>query len=176
MADAERSTKDKLLDSFEELLVEHGPRSATLEAVASHAGVSKGGLLYHFARKDDLIDGVLERLMVMTRQDCALMREADGGPVRYYLETSVSTGSDFDRALVAAARLGQENTERVSQALLQVRESWLEVLREHLGDESLARTIQLIGDGLYFNDVAGMPDAAALPHIRQVLARLDVPM
>lgn len=174
MAAADRSTKDKILDAFEELLVDHGPRSATLEAVATHAGVSKGGLLYHFASKDELIDGVLERLLVMTRQDCELMRSAEGGPVRYYLETSVSTGSDFDRALVATARLGQENTERVSQALLRVRESWLAVLREELGDESLARTIQLIGDGLYFNDVAGMPDAEALPHIRHVLARLHV--
>ena len=103
-----------------------------------------------------------------------MMREADGGPVRYFLETSVSTGSDFDRALVATARLGQENSARVSEALLQVRDSWLEVLRAHLGDESLARTIQLIGDGLYFNDVAGMPDAEALPHIRNVLHRLQV--
>lgn len=174
MPDTERSTKDRILDSFEELLVDHGPRSATLEAVAAHAGVSKGGLLYHFAGKNELIEAALARLMQMTLEDCRKMRAAEAGPVTYYLETSVDTGSAFDTALVAAARLGQENPQQVSQTMSQVRQAWLDVLREYLGDESLARTILLIGDGLYFNDVSGMPDTGALPHIRAVLGRLGV--
>jgi hypothetical protein len=48
------------------------------------------------------------------------------------------------------------------------------VLREHLGDESLARTIQLIGDGLYFDDTTGLTEKNALKHVRAVLKRLDV--
>ena len=100
------------------------------------------------------------------------MRTSAAGPVQYYLETSVSEGSELDRALVAAARLAQENTARVRAVLTQVREAWLEALREELDDESLARTIQLIGDGLYFNDVSGMPDPDALEHVQTVLTRL----
>ena len=173
MTTPDRSTRDRLLDAFEALLVQQGPRAATLEAVAAEAGVSKGGLLYHFASKDDLVDGTLERLLTLAHQDAEAMRTSSSGPVQYYLETSVSTGSDLDRALVAAARLAQDNTERVSAALAQVREAWLEVLRAELGDESLARTIQLIGDGLYFNDVSGMPDPDALEHVQQVLGRLE---
>ena len=46
------------------------------------------------------------------------------------------------------------------------------VLHEHLGDEALARTIQLIGDGLYFDDTTGLGDADALGHVREVLGRL----
>ena len=38
-----------------------GARALTLDAVAAEAGVSKGGLLYHFASKRALIDGLLER-------------------------------------------------------------------------------------------------------------------
>lgn len=172
MAAADRSTRDRLLDAFETVLAEQGPRAATLEAVAAEAGVSKGGLLYHFASKDDLAEGQLERVLKLARTDAEQMRIAPTGPVAYYLETSVSTGSELDRALVAAARLAQENLDRVSHVLAQVREAWLEVLRAELGDESLARTIQLIGDGLYFNDVSGMPDPDALEHVRAVLGRL----
>lgn len=172
MTSPQRSTRDRLLDAFETLLVEHGPRAATLEAVATEAGVSKGGLLYHFASKDDLVDGVLQRLLELGRADAGQMRTAPAGPVQYYLETSVSEGSALDRALVAAARLTQENSEPVSAVLAQVREGWLEALRAELGDESLARTIQLIGDGLYFNDVSGLPDPDALDHVRAVLGRL----
>ncbi|MGN6428010.1 MAG: TetR/AcrR family transcriptional regulator, partial [Leifsonia sp.] len=51
-----RSARDRILDAFEELLAEHSERAATLDAVAAKAGVSKGGLLYHFASKDALVD------------------------------------------------------------------------------------------------------------------------
>ena len=40
---APSSTMERLLDAFEELLIDGGERSATLGAVAAAAGVSKGG-------------------------------------------------------------------------------------------------------------------------------------
>ncbi len=169
----ERATRDRLLDAFEKLLVTGGTRAATLEAVAADAEVSKGGLLYHFHSKDDLLLGMLERLKEQCAADVARMRTAPQGPVDYYLTTSVDDGSDYDRVLIATARVAQENDARARQALAEVRESWFEVLREHLGDESLARTIQLIGDGLYFDDTTGLSEKSAVDHVRDVLRRLD---
>ena len=167
MPPAERSTRDRVLDAFETLLVTQGSRAATLEAE-----VSKGGLLYHFHSKDELVDGMLARLREQGARDAAAMSEAPEGPVGYYLETSVDSGSDFDRALIAAGRIAQENDARASNALADLREGWFVVLREHLGDESLARTIQLIGDGLYFDDTTGLAEKNALQHVRDVLQRL----
>ena len=46
------------------------------------------------------------------------------------------------------------------------------MLAEHLGDTSLARTVQLIGDGLYFDDSTGLAATDALEHVRDVLRRL----
>lgn len=171
---SERPTRDRVLDAFERLLVAGGSRSATLDAVAAEAGVSKGGLLYHFGSKDALVDGMLERLGVQAATDVSRMRTAARGPVDYYLETSVDSGSDFDRALIAAARIAQENDHHAGTALAAIREGWYEVLRDHLGDDALARTIQLIGDGLYFDDSSGFRDPDALAHVRAVLARLGL--
>src|SRR5690606_13182471 len=42
------AARAKVLDAFVSILLEHGERAATLDAVAAAAGVSKGGLLYHF--------------------------------------------------------------------------------------------------------------------------------
>jgi AcrR family transcriptional regulator len=170
----ERGTRDRLLDAFESLLVTSGSRAATLDAVAAEAEVSKGGLLYHFHSKDELVEGMLDRLREQGAADVEIMRSASCGPVEYYLTTSVDTGSDFDRALVAAARIAQENDSRASAALADLREGWFAVLGEHLGDEPLARTIQLIGDGLYFDDTTGLSERNALDHVRDVLRRLDV--
>lgn len=169
-----RSTRDRLLDAFESMLVSAGSRAATLDAVAAEAQVSKGGLLYHFHSKDELVEGMLDRLREQGAVDVESMRAARTGPVDYYLSTSVDSGSDFDRALVATARIAQESDSRASNALADLREGWFAVLSDHLGDEALARTIQLIGDGLYFDDTTGLSERNALAHVRNVLRRLDV--
>jgi AcrR family transcriptional regulator len=171
MAAHERPTRDRLLDAFETLLVSAGSRAATLDAVAAEAQVSKGGLLYHFHSKDELVDGMLARLREQGRADVEKMRTARKGPVDFYLTTSINSGSDFDRALIAAVRIAQTDS-RASQALGDLREGWFEVLLQHLEDESLARTIQLIGDGLYFDDTTGLNEKNALKHVRDVLKRL----
>ena len=171
---AERSTRDRLLDSFEKLLVSEGSRGATLDAVAADADVSKGGLLYHFGSKDELVDGMLDRLREHGAVDLKKMRNSKKGPVEYYLSTSVITGSRFDRGLIAAGRIAQENDDRAAATLEELRDGWYAVLAEHLGDESLARTIQLIGDGLYFDGSTGLDHRNAAGHVRNVLRRLGV--
>lgn len=168
----ERSTRDRLLDAFETLLVTEGSRAATLDAVAAEAGVSKGGLLYHFGTKDELVECMLERLREQAKTDTERMRNAPEGPVRYYIDTSVDNGSDFDRGLIATARIAQESNELASSTLAEIRANWLAVLEEHLGDHPLAMTLQLIGDGLYFNDITSQTANPSLPLVHEVLARL----
>ncbi len=55
--------RDELLDAAEDLLCDQGSTSLTLSAVAERAGVSKGGLLYHFGTKEALIKAMVERLI-----------------------------------------------------------------------------------------------------------------
>ncbi|NUR91240.1 MAG: TetR/AcrR family transcriptional regulator [Nonomuraea sp.] len=55
--------RDELLDAAEGLLCDQGSESLTLAAVAERAGVSKGGLLYHYGSKEALIKGMVERLV-----------------------------------------------------------------------------------------------------------------
>ncbi|MGP3956135.1 TetR/AcrR family transcriptional regulator [Nonomuraea sp. 3N208] len=55
--------RDELLDAAEELLCDQGSTALTLSAVAERAGVSKGGLLYHYGSKEALIKGMVERLI-----------------------------------------------------------------------------------------------------------------
>lgn len=52
--------KTRILAAASEVVVNKGALALTLEAVATRAGVSKGGLLYHFANKDALLEGLLE--------------------------------------------------------------------------------------------------------------------
>jgi len=56
-----RPARERLLDAAERVVVESGATHLTLDAVAKSAGVSKGGLLYHFPSKEALLEGMLTR-------------------------------------------------------------------------------------------------------------------
>ena len=56
-----RPARDRLLDAAERVVVESGATHLTLDAVAKSAGVSKGGLLYHFPSKEALLAGLVAR-------------------------------------------------------------------------------------------------------------------
>ena len=145
------STRDRLLNAFEDILIEDGERAATLEAVAAKAGVSKGGLLYHFTSKDALAVGLTDRLLAMVSDDVDAMKSAPEGVVAYFIRTSVSTNSALDRTIIAAAHLAQGSHPKVREALQQMQTVWLDVIRAEVADPTVARVIMLLSDGLYYN-------------------------
>lgn len=173
MARNSTDTKEKLLDAFDLLLEKQGISGATLDAVAAKAGVSKGGLLYHYGSKAELIKGSLERLDRLVEDDVAEMKNAGDRLHMYYLETSAEAGTPLDRSLIAASCLAQEN-EQAKDTLRRTREAWFDALNDHLGDPDMAMTIQLIGDGMYFNQNFGLSQDEALAHVKNVLARLGL--
>jgi AcrR family transcriptional regulator len=145
------SARDGVLDAFEQILIADGAGSATLDAVAAGADVSKGGLLYHFGSKKALEEGLVERLRERGAADVEIMRRSPVGPSAYYVRSSVYEGSDFDRTLVAASRLVQTSDASVRDAFEKIRQDWLALIREEVGDPARAEAILLIGDGLYYN-------------------------
>ena len=54
------NSREKILAAAADVAREAGPGSLSLEAVASRAGVSKGGLLYNFPTKAKLMQGLVE--------------------------------------------------------------------------------------------------------------------
>ncbi|WP_208982605.1 TetR/AcrR family transcriptional regulator [Pannonibacter phragmitetus] len=59
------ATRERLIDAAVELVYAESARKLSLEAVAERAGVSKGGLLYHFKSKSELLRAMVERHMAM---------------------------------------------------------------------------------------------------------------
>lgn len=148
-APASASTRDRIIDAFAQLLGENGERAATLDAVAAAAGVSKGGLLYHFGSKEALIEGVLERLATLVERDVAAIRSSPG-PVAHLIRTSMATGSALDKALVATSRLAQASNSTARDALRAANDAWYGIVLASTGDPVLSRAIMLISDGLAY--------------------------
>jgi len=165
------AAREKVLDAFEAILIGHGERAATLEAVAAQAGVSKGGLLYHFGSKQALVEGLLERLDTLVDADVHAMSSAADGPAAFYVRTSAYTGSPLDRAIVATSRLAQGSYAEAGQALQRMRQRWLDVIVDAVEDPAVARAVMLIGDGLYFN--AALADGSAGPTLPTLETDID---
>ncbi|MBW8284343.1 MAG: TetR/AcrR family transcriptional regulator, partial [Rhizobium sp.] len=98
-----------LLDCAATLAVENGLSAVTLQAVADAAGVTKGGLLHHFASKQILVEAVFAGLLA------ELGREIDG-----YMTADDEAYGRFTRAYVRAAFADHELGLRSPWAALSV--------------------------------------------------------
>lgn len=58
---ARKSNKESILDAAERTIKQHGLANTTVEMVAAEAGMSKGGLFYHFTSKKEIFQQVLTR-------------------------------------------------------------------------------------------------------------------
>src|SRR5436309_11133978 len=89
--------RDVLLDAAENLLCEQGTQALTLSTVAERAGVSKGGLLYHFPNKEALVKGLVDRLI--EEFDALIASYHGDGPGAYtraFVEANLAVVTDRD--------------------------------------------------------------------------------
>ena len=88
-----KQARDKILAAAEELARVAGPGNLSLDAVAARAGVSKGGLLYHFPTKAKLLEALVEQFLASFDQTLRDREtESAGAPdslVRAYLDILV---------------------------------------------------------------------------------------
>ena len=166
---AATDTRRRLLDAATAIVRREGPRALTLEAVAAEAGVSKGGLLYHFRSKRDLLDGMLAGWL---EEFASEIGAGAGGFAAGYVRASDMAGwaaaeraTEF--ALLAAMVEEPGAIERVRERYA----AWQDQLVEEAGDPIDATVARLAADGLWLNDLLGLaPPAGELRE--RVMARM----
>jgi AcrR family transcriptional regulator len=156
-------TRAKLLDAAGTVIRRDGPQALTLDAVAAEAGVSKGGLLYHFKSKRELLDGLVTRWLDEFQAD---IDAAPGNFVAGYVRAS--DGAHAEEAGLLAALVADP------QVLAAVRDryaTWQDLVASWGGDPVDATVARLAADGLWLADLLGM--APPQGELRErVLARL----
>ena len=171
---ARPSQRDRVLDAYTAHVVTSGPEAVTLEAVARGAGVSKGGLLYHFPSKDALLGGLLDRARALNDGDVVRARESPEGIARYYLRTSVddpAAGSELYRLMIALYKLSTTEP-RAAATTRECMATWQTALTEELGDPLTAQLVAVVGDGIYLRAVVGETSEALGRDWEALLARL----
>jgi AcrR family transcriptional regulator len=145
--------RDRLLDSAEAVLAEHGTQGLTLAAVAAHAGVSKGGLLYHFATKDALITALIERLIAgFDELVASFRRERPGGYTRAYIEATFTVLSEADADLARrrwAALSAAGTAPALREPLTRAQRRWMSEGLAEEPDPDLSQLARLAADGVW---------------------------
>ena len=73
------SNRRKILDAIIAIVERDGITAVTFDAVAAETGLTRGGLLYHFASKEALETALLERMEQLAREDVAEMEAEPEG-------------------------------------------------------------------------------------------------
>jgi AcrR family transcriptional regulator len=149
---ARPSKRTQLLDAAIAVIRRDGASSLTLDAVAAEAGVSKGGVLYHFASKRALIDGLVGRWLddfeaQLDGEDllAAYVRACDLGaaePHQIVTEFGLLAGMIEEPEVLEVAR------ERYGQ--------WMARILADSDDPVDAWLVRLAADGLWYSDLLGI--------------------
>ncbi|XBQ16706.1 MAG: TetR/AcrR family transcriptional regulator [Oceanicaulis sp.] len=159
--DARPSTPDLILDAAERVVAREGARRLTIDAVVKESGFSKGGVLYNFPSKLDLIKGMVARMVTSFTEDhAAAMKqaEADGtSPLQGMVQALLRKKEDdmerqVSMGLLAAIAENPELIDPIRDALAAIRED----LIAHAPDPVLASVVLLAADGLHFSDILGL--------------------
>lgn len=171
---ATSTTRDRILDALERLLLDLSAQQATLEAVAAEAGVSKGGLLYHFPTKEAMLAAMVRRMGA--RSDAQFAEAVAGGTevAEFYLQTFDE--ADFEdrplyQSVLAALRSADGSHGEVHTAVVEVMRSWDHWLQAEFDDPVQAEIVRLVGDGIFMAALLDLPAPDPGLH-RQVVDRL----
>lgn len=157
----QNNKKNAILMAVSEIVREEGVASLTLEAVAKRAGISKGGLLYHYPSKDALIKGMVKEWTGLYFESIESLVNNDskekGKWIRAYVNTSFSDLENdhykhLNAALTAALFINPD-------LLNEFNEKNDLLYANMLGDgiDPLQITLaRLLVDGLWFAEIYGI--------------------
>lgn len=150
-----------LLDQAARITLEQGLSKVTFQSVADAVGVTKGGIMHHFATKNALILEVFYDAMAKfeAEVDSAMAKDpvSYGSFTRAYIDATISLGEkgqeEFDsQATLYVLMLGDS----------EMRELWAKWANEQLqkheatdNTETLCM-VRLVADGIWLSDFSGI--------------------
>ena len=164
--DRQRSipTKQRILQAAELVVLRDGVGHLTLEAAAAEAGLSKGGVLYHFPTRDSLVSAMVDRIIEEFEEDIAsYLPEAGtaeaslpGAYARAYVRATlepVAPGHERRGAALLAAAAAEPV---LLVPLQQAADGWQARLIDDGLDPAQATMLRMACDGLWLCDLFGL--------------------
>lgn len=167
-------TRTQLLRAAARVVARDGVKKLTLESVAKEAQVSKGGLLYHFSSKPQLISALVEDLV--TRFDGIYTEHArpgePGARTRAYIQATLDERSASVDAASAGVLAAVASDPQLLRPLRLAYRRWHEGMLDDGIDPVCATIVRLAMDGLWFSRLLGILPIGQ-PLLTQIIDRLE---
>lgn len=158
----EMSTRHVIINAAAAIVASEGVRSLTMDAVAKAAGVSKGTIFYNFGSKEGLITAMVQELVDVTEARIEKSQSVDplpGSWLRGFVNTSVrdETEAGALRNLSFAVIAAVAGDLKLLKPMEERQSYWRSKINSDGISAPLGHLIRLAADGMWFNDIAGMP-------------------
>jgi AcrR family transcriptional regulator len=157
-----KNARTPILEAAATLVATAGVDALTFDGLAEATGISKGGILYHFPSKHDLLHSLVAESVDRFEElwDSFVKRDkvVPGRQARAYLNAYVSvsrarTVTNLNFALLAAAA----SDPSVMKPYVEAYERWQARLADDGIDEATATVLRLVSDGLWATDLFRLP-------------------
>jgi AcrR family transcriptional regulator len=166
------SKRALLLQAAANVVRRDGSDALTLERVAAEAGVSKGGLLYHFDSKAALVRGLVDALVAGFETKLGTIEDGEPGSfTRAYLRATAQP-SGHDEAVTAALLAAVAVAPELLEPLRARYRVWAKRFDADGIDATDALIVRLASDGLWLAELLGF-EPPSRKRRQQVLARLS---
>lgn len=153
---ARATRKIEILHAASKVVSERGIFNLTLEAVALEAGVSKGGLLYHFPSKEALVKGMVEHLAGNYREKIAASVEEstqeNGKWISSYADVTFNNpypNKEMHAGLLAAKAVNSDLLDPIRDLY----NEWQAAIEDDGIDPVKATIIRLATDGIWLSEL-----------------------
>ena len=178
--DARDGTRRRLVEAALLVAERNGLDKLTLDAVAAEAGISKGGLLYHFSSRQGLVVAMLEEMGATFLREFDRAVAEDPNPVgrscRAYVTASLSKiRSGRWAALFAGALADRELLSVLTGGGSSALESWRRLDESEGLEPTIGATCRMAIDGLWIWVMLGQVDTVGADHdvVAQVFRLLE---
>lgn len=83
-----QATRNRILDTAEQVFFDNGVARTSLADIANTAGVTRGAIYWHFKNKTDLFDAMMQRVSLPMEEAMARAEGKDRDDPLHYLRTS----------------------------------------------------------------------------------------
>ncbi len=158
------NTKQRILAAAERVVLRDGVGHLTLDAAAAEAGLSKGGILYHYPTRDSLVAAMVDRIIEQFEADIARHLPEAGSPeadlpgayARAYVRATVEPTATGEERLGAALLAAAAAEPALLAPLQRAAEGWQDRMVADGLDPALATVIRMACDGLWMCDLFGL--------------------
>jgi len=157
-----QETRDLIFAACGQILRREGLARLTLEAVAGEAGLSKGGLLYHFPTKVALLEALFQHHIDRFNRDLQrLVETEEQGPLpegsrwlRAYAKASIAEITDpANASLFASLFAAGERYPTVLDIMRRSYGEWQQQVEASALDPAVALLVRLAVDGFWFTEM-----------------------